>query len=1097
MDDKNISKNTEKYKPVEGNLPQGNLTESNGKVEIKDSGLPTKEEVVAAFVDPESQNNQTSIPSIDSDIANSENPSAVSNNESNEIPTPEEVTTTFIGPEPENREIETPRDTDENNNKEIIVSSPAKKSYKFAIIFIICITIMVIGGVIFAISNSNSNKDNKPTVAIADLTDEQREKLGVEPEIKENTDTSKIEDKDNYSEEYKKYLELSDEEKAKLEVIPRKEEVPDEKIDEIRENTDDNVIATLPEKFDLRNIINVTVSNQGSYGLCWDYASGKALETHMSLQGVDYNPSELQIDFLSSSLMYGNRELHDGGTFQMFADIASSVGTISEEKFSSLGINPDGHYGNGSTNYDYFKLAKNDAPLYITKTVDFPSMQKTAGKVNNKTDEEVKEFRNLVKAHIMTNGALYMVMDAPDSFIFKNGDGKTTYFYTSDSSHSNTTRGPHAMAIVGWDDKFSKDNFKGTGTGEGFEKPIHDGAYLVLNSWGDHWGEGGYFWVSYDEYNVESQLSGIIATALENNATRIDTINSQLTKDLIKEKLGFYIIDDNGEKYITDYALDRVSYLNLSSRNLNNDDLARITEAFPNISSLTITDNNISDLSPLANLKNLSSVHFSKNIVEDISVLCNMDKINSFNLSYNKITDISCLDGKLNDHAYIDISGNVGITGFEKLTNLSSLIANEIGLESLEPLSNLHKLSQLTVRNNNIKSLAGLSTSEKSFHSIDLSGNKGLVDIKLDKPVDYFTIDDVGLTDISILNNIEATIVSASGNNFGDLSRFNNDKIIQLNLSDNKNLSNLSSLNTLKNLNLSNCGITSLSDIGKLNDIETLILSNNEISSLNGIEKLEKLSSLAVDNNHLSSLDGISKLQNLKSISADNNMISNADELLVLENLYFASFNNNRFTSVPNFSDQSGVLYLAFDENPLENIIIPKAAATISLKNCDIKTIDYSVAEKLVNINLEGNPKWNGYSSLISKSISGRQESEHSYAYIHISTDYDFSKEELNELNNISELFSNANWYINLKEYHNELKKSQDGTIHLEEHPNERALFMSMLKSDVSMNGFTIDRAATKITLDDSTVDSLSFNYLTNINNNKHIRANTVIFNLK
>lgn len=1105
-----------------------NVAKMESPTDPAKENLITADELAAAFVGPEQESTKPIVSNQEPpepEKANLPNLEILEDGKSDntikndsDLPTEKEVIATFVGPEQEKNDSTEESKSDENESiteSSVIASeSTEKKSHKVAIVSAICVTAAIIGGIVLITSNSNPDKGSEPVVAVTDLTDEQKEKLGIEPEKEEAVDNSEIEDKDNYSEEYKKYLELSDEEKANLEVIPRKKEVPDEKIDEIKKDTDEEIIASLPEKYDLRNAIDVAVSDQGSYGLCWDYASSKALETNLKLHGIDYNPSELQIDFLASYLMYGSRNLHDGGTFQMFADMAASIGTISEEKFSSLGINPDGFYGGSNTNLDYLKLAKNDTPLYVTKTVDFPSIYKSKGEVSNKTEEELKEFRDLVKAHIMVNGALYMVMDAPDSFIFKNEDGKTTYFYTPDSAHSNTTRGQHAMAIVGWDDSFSKDYFRGSGTGEGVERPIHDGAYLVLNSWGDWWGEGGYFWVSYDEYNVESQLSGIVSTSLD-NTKRIDSITSEAAKNLVKEKLSFYIIEEDGEEYISDYALDQVSYLDLSSRGLTDYDLKGITETFSNISSLTITDNNISDLSSLANLNNLYGVYFSKNNVEDISVLCSMDKVNGLDLSYNRITDISCLEGKLGDYAYLDISGNTGITGFEKLNTLSGLTANEIGLESLESLSGLNKLTSLSVRNNNIKSLAGLNTNEEAFYNLDLSGNKELTDLTFDKPVSHLSIKDSGLTDISILNNIEANMVLASGNNFGDLSSFNNDKILQLDLSGNKNLSNLSSLSTVKSLNLSDCGIASLSEIGELDGIETLTLNNNEIGSLDGAENLSKIASLNITNNKLSSLDGIEKLENLTSLnvvknqissldglsklpklttfSADNNMISDANELVDMENLYFLSLSNNKLSSVPNFTTQAD-LYLTFENNPIENVVIPKAVATINLKDCGVKSIDYSQVEKLTNVTLEGNPDWNEYRDLISKSMHGQQKLGRSYPHINISTDYNFSKEELNGLDGIPGLFGSASWYLSLKEYTNELEKSSDGTVNLENYPSERAMFMSLLKNGKSLDGFTVDRAATKLTLSDSSADSLSLEQRARINNNTHLSTNKIVF---
>ena len=47
----------------------------------------------------------------------------------------------------------------------------------------------------------------------------------------------------------------------------------------------------------------------------------------------------------------------------------------------------------------------------------------------------------------------------------------------------------HAVTIVGWDDSYSRYNFN--------HIPEGDGAFIVKNSWGEEWGDDGYFYVSY------------------------------------------------------------------------------------------------------------------------------------------------------------------------------------------------------------------------------------------------------------------------------------------------------------------------------------------------------------------------------------------------------------------------------------------------------------------------------------------------------------------------------------------------------------------------------------------------------------------------
>jgi len=57
-----------------------------------------------------------------------------------------------------------------------------------------------------------------------------------------------------------------------------------------------------------------------------------------------------------------------------------------------------------------------------------------------------------------------------------------------------SARADHAVVIIGWDDTYSRDNFK--------EQPSKDGAWLVKNSWGTVFGAGGYFWLSYEDASI-------------------------------------------------------------------------------------------------------------------------------------------------------------------------------------------------------------------------------------------------------------------------------------------------------------------------------------------------------------------------------------------------------------------------------------------------------------------------------------------------------------------------------------------------------------------------------------------------------------------
>ena len=89
----------------------------------------------------------------------------------------------------------------------------------------------------------------------------------------------------------------------------------------------------------------------------------------------------------------------------------------------------------------------------------------------------------LVKQAIMDFGAVYVAMQGPQGGAF-NARYNTW----------NTNSGPqnHAMTIVGWDDYFCRTLFN--------VRPPGDGAWLVQNTWGTWWGDGGFLWVSYHDH---------------------------------------------------------------------------------------------------------------------------------------------------------------------------------------------------------------------------------------------------------------------------------------------------------------------------------------------------------------------------------------------------------------------------------------------------------------------------------------------------------------------------------------------------------------------------------------------------------------------
>lgn len=104
----------------------------------------------------------------------------------------------------------------------------------------------------------------------------------------------------------------------------------------------------------------------------------------------------------------------------------------------------------------------------------------------------------VIKQTIMNYGAITANFEVDWNYFNSN---RSTYYLPS--SASNDDNGWHAIAIVGWDDNYSKYNFKST--------PSGNGAFICKNSWGTDSGENGYFYISYYDTSIGYSHGGTMA----------------------------------------------------------------------------------------------------------------------------------------------------------------------------------------------------------------------------------------------------------------------------------------------------------------------------------------------------------------------------------------------------------------------------------------------------------------------------------------------------------------------------------------------------------------------------------------------------------
>ena len=261
--------------------------------------------------------------------------------------------------------------------------------------------------------------------------------------------------------------------------------------------------------------------------------------------------------------------------------------------------------------------------------------------------------------------------------------------------------------------------------------------------------------------------------------------------------------------------------LSLEQDNITDEVLAKLgplLEKLPDLKSLSLDSNQITDLTPLAGLTQLTEL-----------ILGNWGYYfwGGGRGGPNQITDLTPLKG---------------------LTNLEILVVEENPIDDLSPLTCLPKLKYLQI--------TGISACDfdslvkiQSLEEIDLTGSipkgseKELLRLRLSLPNCEFEHESWGLDDSDFVGELDPDLEQALAGN-------------QL-----TNISLLAGLTRQTCLDLSDNLITDISPLAGLTQLTTLNLNNNQISDVSPLKALTQLKELKLDGNADLTKEQIEELQ--------------------------------------------------------------------------------------------------------------------------------------------------------------------------------------------------------------------------------------------
>lgn len=242
-------------------------------------------------------------------------------------------------------------------------------------------------------------------------------------------------------------------------------------------------IGELPSYYSLRDLGYMTpVKNQMGSGNCWAFASLAALESCILRAGgtvLDLSEENMK-NIMSLYSAYGWQiETNIGGYLDMgIGYFPGWLGPVLEEDdiFDDISV-----------------LSPVLESIMHVQNIIFLSR-------DSYTDNDE------IKSAIMKYGPV--VTSLYSANYYRNPDGKY-YKYSTGGNND------HAICIVGWDDTVSRNKFS--------TKPPGDGAWIVKNSWGPGWGDGGYFYVSYYDAGIaKAGVKNSAFTFILNNTVKYD-----------------------------------------------------------------------------------------------------------------------------------------------------------------------------------------------------------------------------------------------------------------------------------------------------------------------------------------------------------------------------------------------------------------------------------------------------------------------------------------------------------------------------------------------------------------------------------------------
>lgn len=246
-------------------------------------------------------------------------------------------------------------------------------------------------------------------------------------------------------------------------------------------------VTSLPSEYSSKDKGYVSsVKNQEQTSVCWAFASNASAETSLLKNGY-VTKSDNGANLSESHLAWFTHK--------------SLTSDVNDPTYGDGTNIASPYYMGGYWLRSTFTLARGsgfalekDYPYYASDVSLMSNLEEKDRYVSNFTLNSANLIENDdmdgIKQAIMKEGSVLVAVYINNAYLNQGADGCA--YYQNYSAITN-----HEMIIVGWDDNFSVNNF------DADIRPSSNGAWLVKNSYGTEYGDGGFFWISYEEPSLD------------------------------------------------------------------------------------------------------------------------------------------------------------------------------------------------------------------------------------------------------------------------------------------------------------------------------------------------------------------------------------------------------------------------------------------------------------------------------------------------------------------------------------------------------------------------------------------------------------------